>query len=82
LRGILRVYSVQSQWPTTAEHCPHASHGADLSVKDVGRCYKVILKELEASAALRRPMGTIHAADYMRRFCSHLGLNNTDMKVS
>ena len=43
---------------------------------EVGRTYKVVVKQLEQA------MGTIHAADCMRRFCSHLGLQHSDMKAA
>ena len=49
---------------------------SDVSKKDIGRCYKFITKELEQA------MGTIHAADYMRRFGSRLGLANKEMQAA
>ena len=49
---------------------------SNASKKDIGRCYKFITKELEQA------MGTIHAADYMRRFGSRLGLANKDMQAA
>ncbi|KAK9837177.1 hypothetical protein WJX81_008700 [Elliptochloris bilobata] len=49
---------------------------SNASKKDIGRCYKFITKELE------QDMGTIHAADYMRRFGSRLGLANKDMQAA
>ncbi|KAK9830270.1 hypothetical protein WJX72_010697 [[Myrmecia] bisecta] len=48
----------------------------DASKVDIGRCYKLIVKELEQT------MEAVHVADFMRRFCSHLGLNNTDMRAA
>ena len=49
---------------------------SNASKKDIGRCYKFITKELEQA------MGTIHAADYLRRFGSRLGLANKDMQAA
>jgi len=48
---------------------------SNASKKEIGRCFKDI-KELE------QDMGTIHAANYMRRFGSHLGLANKDIQAA
>jgi hypothetical protein len=49
---------------------------SNASKKEIGRCFKDIIKELE------QDMGTIHAANYMRRFGSHLGLANKDIQAA
>jgi transcription initiation factor TFIIB len=47
-----------------------------ISKKEIGRCFKLILKALEISVDL------ITAGDFMPRFCSNLGLSNKVQRVA
>ncbi len=49
---------------------------ADGSIKDVKRCYRLITKQMDEKMEMVTP------ADYVRRFCSHLGLTQRDMKAA
>mmetsp|Transcript_32163 Transcript_32163/g.57592 ORF Transcript_32163/g.57592 Transcript_32163/m.57592 type:complete len:325 (-) Transcript_32163:134-1108(-) len=52
---------------------------ANASKRDIGRCYKIIVKKLNVDM---KEMGVIHASDYMRRFCNHLAMSNQDIKAA
>jgi hypothetical protein len=47
----------------------------DTNKKEIGRCYKAIIKELETN------VGVTHVSDYMRRWGSQLGLSNREMRA-
>lgn len=47
-----------------------------ISKKEIGRCFKLILKALETSVDL------ITTADFMSRFCSNLGLPNSVQRAA
>ncbi|KAK6925581.1 Transcription factor TFIIB, cyclin-like domain [Dillenia turbinata] len=47
--------------------------------KDIGRAREFIVKQLELEMG---EMGTIHAGDFLRRFCSHLGMSNQAVKAA
>ncbi|KAJ8726123.1 hypothetical protein PYW07_000821 [Mythimna separata] len=47
-----------------------------ISKKEIGRCFKLILKALETSVEL------ITTADFMSRFCSNLGLPNSVQRAA
>lgn len=47
----------------------------DTNKRDIGRCYTAIVKELDAH------VGVTHVSDYMRRWGSHLGLSNREMRA-
>eukprot|EP00898_Chlorokybus_atmophyticus_P007033 jgi/Chlat1/7330/Chrsp59S06948 len=49
---------------------------AKASKTEVGRCYKLIVGQLNQA------MGTIRAEDYLRRFCSHLGLSHDVIRAA
>ena len=44
--------------------------------KDVARVYKAVLPLLE------QPVALVHESEYMRRFCSRLGMNHADMRAA
>uniref|UniRef100_A0A7N0VGF5 Cyclin-like domain-containing protein n=1 Tax=Kalanchoe fedtschenkoi TaxID=63787 RepID=A0A7N0VGF5_KALFE len=48
--------------------------------REIGRAKEYIVKQLELEMGQSVEMGTIHAADFMRRFCSNLGMNNQAVK--
>lgn len=47
----------------------------DTNKRDIGRCYTAIVKELDTH------VGVTHVSDYMRRWGSHLGLSNREMRA-
>lgn len=49
---------------------------ADGSIKDIKRCYRLITKQMDEKIEMVTP------ADFVRRFCSRLGLNQRDMKAA
>ncbi|KAH9775869.1 transcription initiation factor IIB-2 [Citrus sinensis] len=50
--------------------------------KEIGRAKEFIVKHLEAEMGQSVEMGTIHASDYLRRFCSNLGMTNQAVKAA
>ncbi|XP_048229443.1 transcription initiation factor IIB isoform X1 [Ricinus communis] len=50
--------------------------------KEIGRAKEYIVKQLEVELGQSMEMGTIHAGDFLRRFCSHLGMNNQAVKAA
>ncbi|KAL7166835.1 hypothetical protein ACSBR2_037498 [Camellia fascicularis] len=50
--------------------------------KEVGRAKEYIVKQLELEMGQSVEMGTIHAGDFMRLFCSNLGMNNQAVKAA
>ncbi|KAM2036281.1 hypothetical protein ACFX16_039253 [Malus domestica] len=68
----------QENKPRTVKEICTAVSGA--TKKEIGRAKEFIWKHLEAELGLE--MGTIHAGDYLRRFCSNLGMKNRDVKAA
>ncbi|GBG85311.1 hypothetical protein CBR_g39879 [Chara braunii] len=54
----------------------------DASKKEIGRCYKFIVRQLEEEIGVRMGMGTIHPESYLRRFCSHLGMPHEAVRAT
>ncbi|KAG7027639.1 Transcription initiation factor IIB-2 [Cucurbita argyrosperma subsp. argyrosperma] len=52
------------------------------SRKEIGRAKEYIVKQLGLETGQSVEMGTIHAGDFMRRFCSNLGMNNQAVKAA
>ncbi|GLU21453.1 hypothetical protein SLE2022_375910 [Rubroshorea leprosula] len=50
--------------------------------KEIGHAKEFIVKHLEVEMGHSVEMGTIHAGDYMRRFCSSLGMTNQEVKAA
>ncbi|XP_010934190.1 transcription initiation factor IIB isoform X1 [Elaeis guineensis] len=50
--------------------------------KEIGRAKEYIVKQLEVEMGQSMEMGTIHAGDFLRRFCSHLGMSNQAVKAA
>ncbi|KAG6526308.1 hypothetical protein ZIOFF_016291 [Zingiber officinale] len=50
--------------------------------KEIGRAKEFIVKQLEVEMGQSMEMGTIHAGDFLRRFCSHLGMTNQAVKAA
>ncbi|PIA33661.1 hypothetical protein AQUCO_04000020v1 [Aquilegia coerulea] len=56
--------------------------GNGATKKEIGRAKEFIVKQLEIEMGQSMEMGTIHARDFLRRFCSHLGMTNTAIKAA
>ncbi|BFG37727.1 hypothetical protein CerSpe_240010 [Prunus speciosa] len=54
----------------------------DTSDKEIGRAKEYIVKQLGLEKGQSVDMGTIHGGDFMRRFCSNLGINNQAVKAA
>ncbi|EEF52095.1 transcription initiation factor iib, putative [Ricinus communis] len=63
----------QENKPRTPKEICSVVNGA--TKKEIGRAEVFILKHLEVEMG-HVEAGTIHAADYLRRVCSNLGLTN------
>lgn len=53
----------------------------EASKRDIARCFRAVLNEMQDNKGIRIEVGTIHASDYMRRFGSTLGLTHDDMRA-
>ncbi|TMW98673.1 hypothetical protein EJD97_003663 [Solanum chilense] len=49
--------------------------------KEIGRAKEFIVKQLKVEMGDSMEMGTIHAGDYLRRFCSNIGMNHEEIKA-
>ncbi|CAI7778299.1 unnamed protein product [Closterium sp. NIES-53] len=57
------------------------SAGNNISKKEIGRATKFIVKQLEADMGAV-DMGAVNAGDFMRRFCSHLGMKGAPVQAA
>ncbi|GFP92201.1 transcription initiation factor iib-2 [Phtheirospermum japonicum] len=69
LAACLYIACRQEDKPRTVKEICSAANGA--TKKEIGRAKEFIIKQLELETV---EMGTIHAGDFMRRFCSNLGM--------
>ncbi|KAK9930704.1 hypothetical protein M0R45_027733 [Rubus argutus] len=67
----------QEDKPRTLKEIWSVANGA--TKKDIGRAKEYIVKQL---GLLEKPLQEAHAGDYIRRFCSALGLNNQAIKAA
>ncbi|XP_077226758.1 transcription initiation factor IIB-like isoform X2 [Tasmannia lanceolata] len=74
LAACLYIACRQEDRPRTVKEICSVANGA--TKKEVGRAQMYIVKQLEVE------MGTIHAGDFLRRFCSHLGMTNHAVKAA
>nr|CAD1830502.1 unnamed protein product [Ananas comosus var. bracteatus] len=70
----------QEDKPRTIKEISSVANGA--TKKEIGRAKEYIVKLLEAEMGQSMEMGAVHAGDYMRRFCSHLGMTNQAVKAA
>ncbi|KAK2989195.1 hypothetical protein RJ640_007096 [Escallonia rubra] len=56
-----------------------AANGA--SKKDIGRAKEFIVKQLAVEMGQSMELGAISAGDYLRRFCSNLGMSSKEVKA-
>eukprot|EP01018_Ginkgo_biloba_P003353 Gb_02337 [translate_table: standard] len=74
IAACLYIACRQEDKPRTFKEICSVANGA--TKREIGRATKFIVKQLEEEMGIAMDMGTIHAADLLRRFCSHLGMNN------
>ncbi|KAH8506583.1 hypothetical protein H0E87_013405 [Populus deltoides] len=80
LAACLYIACRQEDKPRTVKEICSVANGA--SKKEIGRAKEYIVKQLGLEAGQSVEMGTIHAGDFMRRFCSNLGMSNHTVKAA
>ncbi|KAG9133744.1 hypothetical protein Leryth_018448 [Lithospermum erythrorhizon] len=80
LAACLYIACRQEDKPRTVKEICSVANGA--SKKEIGRAKEYIVKQLELEKGQSVDMGTIHAGDFMRRFCSNLGMTNQIVKAA
>ncbi|XP_023881775.1 transcription initiation factor IIB [Quercus suber] len=80
LAACLYIACRQEDKPRTVKEICSVANGA--TKKEVGRAKEFIVKQLEVEMGQSMEMGTIHAGDFLRRFCSHLGMTNQAVKAA
>ncbi|GKA68411.1 transcription initiation factor IIB-2, partial [Tanacetum coccineum] len=70
----------QEDKPRTVKEICSAANGA--TKKEIGLAKVYIFKQLELQMGQSVEMGTIHARDFKRRFCSNLGMANQIVKAA
>lgn len=78
IAACLYIACRQEDKPRTVKEICTVANGA--TKKEIGRAKEFIVKQLEVD--MLQPMGTIHAGDFLRRFCSSLGMNNQAVKAA
>ncbi|XP_021278543.1 transcription initiation factor IIB-like, partial [Herrania umbratica] len=80
LAACLYIACRQEDKPRTVKEICSVANGA--TKKEIGRAKEYIVKQLEVEMGQSMEMGTIHAGDFLRRFCSHLGMSNQTVKAA
>ncbi|KAL7174230.1 hypothetical protein ACSBR2_033480 [Camellia fascicularis] len=80
LAACLYIACRQEDKPRTVKEICSVVNGA--TKKEIGRAKEFIVKQLEVEMGQSMEMGTIHAGDFLRRFCSHLGMTNQAVKAA
>ncbi|KAK2966738.1 hypothetical protein RJ640_001062 [Escallonia rubra] len=80
LAACLYIACRQEDKPRTVKEICSVANGA--TKKEIGRAKEYIVKQLELEMGQSVEMGTIHAGDFMRRFCSNLGMTNQAVKAA
>ncbi|KAJ4823553.1 hypothetical protein Tsubulata_012179 [Turnera subulata] len=80
LAACIYIACRQEDRPRTVKEICSVANGA--TKKEIGRAKEYIVKQLEGEMGQSIEMGTIHAVDFLRRFCSHLGMNNQAVKAA
>ncbi|XP_015868792.3 transcription initiation factor IIB-2 [Ziziphus jujuba] len=80
LAACLYIACRQENKPRTVKEICSIINGA--TKKDFGRAREFILKHMEIANGKSVGMRTIHAGDYMRRFCSNLGMTNQEVMAA
>ncbi|CAH9102747.1 unnamed protein product [Cuscuta europaea] len=77
--GCIYIACRQEGKPRTVKEICSIANGA--TKKEIGRAKEFIVKQLKVELGESMEMGTIHAEDYLRRFCSNLGMNHEEIKA-
>ncbi|XWS52554.1 hypothetical protein CRYUN_Cryun11dG0080800 [Craigia yunnanensis] len=80
LAGCLYIACRQEDKPRTIKEICSVANGA--TKKEIRHAKEYILKQLEVEMGHSMEMGTIHAGDFLRCFCSHLGKSNQAVKAA
>ncbi|KAK4776583.1 hypothetical protein SAY86_005271 [Trapa natans] len=80
LAACLYIACRQEDKPRTVKEICSVANGA--TKKEIGRAKEYIVKQLGLENGRSVEMGAIHAADFMRRFCSNIGMNNQAVKAA
>ncbi|XP_074332256.1 transcription initiation factor IIB-2-like isoform X2 [Apium graveolens] len=80
LAACLYIACRQEDKPRTVKEICSVAIG--VSKKKIGLAMKDIVKQLELEKGQSVEMGTIHAGDFMRRFCSNLGMTKLTVKAA
>ncbi|CBI17180.3 hypothetical protein AAG906_038213 [Vitis piasezkii] len=80
LAACIYIACRQEDKPRTVKEICSVANGA--TKKEIGRAKEYIVKQLEVEMGQSMEMGTIHAGDFLRRFCSHLGMTNQAVKAA
>ncbi|XP_047322052.1 transcription initiation factor IIB-like [Impatiens glandulifera] len=80
LAACIYIACRQEDKPRTVKEICLVANGA--SKKEIGRAKEFIVKQLEIEMGQSMEMGTIHAGDFLRRFCSHLCMTNQAVKAA
>ncbi|ONK71418.1 uncharacterized protein A4U43_C04F8350 [Asparagus officinalis] len=80
LAACLYIACRQEDRPRTVKEICSVANGA--TKKEIGRAKEFIVKQLEVEMGQSMEMGTIHAGDFLRRFCSSLGMANQAVKAA
>ncbi|OEL38181.1 Transcription initiation factor IIB [Dichanthelium oligosanthes] len=68
--------------PRTYKELATATSAGAAAKKEVGRMTILIKKVLGEEAGQVMDIGVVHAGDYLRRFCSRLGMGNQEMRAA
>nr|GFA59572.1 transcription initiation factor IIB-2 [Tanacetum cinerariifolium] len=80
LAAYLYIACRQEDKPQTVKEICSATNGA--TKKEIGRDKEYIVKQLELEMGQSVETGTINVGDFMRRFCSNLGMANQTIKAA
>ncbi|KAL8460232.1 hypothetical protein ACS0TY_031950 [Phlomoides rotata] len=80
LAACLYIACRQEDKPRTVKEICSVANGA--TKKKIGRAKTYIKKQLELENGQSVEIWTIHAGDFMRRFCSNLGMANQTVKAA
>ncbi|KAL3841274.1 hypothetical protein ACJIZ3_025865 [Penstemon smallii] len=69
----------QESKPRTLKEISCSAGGA--TMREISRAKGYIVKQLKFEMGESMEMGTVHARDYLRRFCSNLGMSNIEVRV-
>ncbi|XP_057953213.1 transcription initiation factor IIB-2-like isoform X2 [Malania oleifera] len=80
LAACIYIACRQEDKPRTVKEICSIANGA--TKKEIGRAREYIVKQLGMEMGQSIEMGTIHATDFLRRFCYNLGMTNQAVKAA